>query len=251
MEELRREQLAESNQKNMTAWRLLRFPGLRWNLITVVILVSGSQFVGVNMGFVFAERIYKALGLSTKAKRLIPLAGNVIVQLMLLTTICTVETLGRKFLLLTGFLICSVSNISLVFCLKFQIDSPSLAFLSIVLIILFFLGYITGPDLTFSRHPASISVVIIGELFLQSSRMSAFVIAGLATWITRFISALLFLLTEPRIGPYSLLLYWPFIILTSIYILWMVPETSGKTFQEIQKSVAAHVRKHSRKTVAE
>ncbi|KAM6435176.1 solute carrier family 2, facilitated glucose transporter member 5-like isoform 2-T2 [Liasis olivaceus] len=243
MEELRREQLAESNQKNMTAWRLLRFPGLRWNLITVVILVSGSQFVGVNMGFVFAERIYKALGLSTKAKRLIPLAGNVIVQLMLLTTICTVETLGRKFLLLTGFLICSVSNISLVFCLKFQIDSPSLAFLSIVLIILFFLGYITGP--------ASISVVIIGELFLQSSRMSAFVIAGLATWITRFISALLFLLTEPRIGPYSLLLYWPFIILTSIYILWMVPETSGKTFQEIQKSVAAHVRKHSRKTVAE
>ncbi|XP_013925341.1 PREDICTED: solute carrier family 2, facilitated glucose transporter member 5-like [Thamnophis sirtalis] len=48
MLELYQEHLAESNQKNMTVWKLLRFGSLRWHLITVVVLVSGSRFIQTN-----------------------------------------------------------------------------------------------------------------------------------------------------------------------------------------------------------
>ncbi|XP_063173452.1 solute carrier family 2, facilitated glucose transporter member 5-like isoform X1 [Candoia aspera] len=109
----------------MTVWRLLCFRSLRWNVFTTVVLVSGSQFVGVNVASVFLKWIYETLSLSTKAISLIPLAGTMIVQMMLLTTIFTIETLGRKFLLLTGLLICTLSNIALAFSLQVQVGNPT------------------------------------------------------------------------------------------------------------------------------
>ncbi|XP_026548161.1 solute carrier family 2, facilitated glucose transporter member 5-like [Notechis scutatus] len=179
--------------------------------------------------------------MSAKAVERLLLAGNLIVQLMLLTTICIVDSLGRRFLLLSGFLMCSISTIALVF--TFQINSPSLALISIVLMIIFLMGFITGP--------ASILSVIIGELFLQSSRASAFVISGLISWGIHFVSALLFLLTKSYLGTYYLLLYWPFMIFAFIYIFWVVPETNGKTFEEIQENMVASTSKNSRKITAE
>ncbi|XP_070812340.1 solute carrier family 2, facilitated glucose transporter member 5-like [Pituophis catenifer annectens] len=241
MEELCQEHLAESSQKNMTVWKLLRFRSLRWHVITVVVLITGSRFMQTNAILIFAQQSYKTLGMSAKAIRLLPLAGNMIVQLMLLTTICIVESLGRRVLLLSGFLMCSISNIALVF--TFQVNSPSLAFISIVLIIFFFVGYVMGP--------ASIIPVIIGELFLQSSRASAYVIVGFFGWGINFLSALLFLLTKSYLETYYLLLYWPFMILAFIYIFRVVPETCGNTFQEIQESMAACTSRNSRKITAE
>ncbi|XP_039223342.1 solute carrier family 2, facilitated glucose transporter member 5-like isoform X2 [Crotalus tigris] len=240
MEELYQEHLAESSQKNMTVWKLLHFRSLRWHLITVVVLVSGTGFVQINMILIFAQQTYKVLGLSAKDINLLSLVGSLIIELTLLTTICTIESLGRRFLLLSGFLICTISNIALVFA--FQVYSSSLIFTSIVLI-LFFMGYVTGL--------ASVLPLIIGELFLQSSRVSACVIAGFVSWGANFISALLFLLTKSHLGSYYLLLYWPFMILTSIYIFWVVPETRGKTFQEIQESMAVYTSKDSAKITAE
>uniref|UniRef100_A0A8C5RKA6 Major facilitator superfamily (MFS) profile domain-containing protein n=1 Tax=Laticauda laticaudata TaxID=8630 RepID=A0A8C5RKA6_LATLA len=149
MEELCQEQLAESSQKNMTLWKLLRFRNLRWHVFTVVILTAGSRFMQTH-------------------------------------AICIVDSLGRRFLFLSGFLMCIISTIALVF--TFQINSRSLALISIVLIIIFLMGFVTGP--------ASILSVIIGELFLQSSRASAFVISGLISWGIHFVSALMFLLTK-------------------------------------------------------
>uniref|UniRef100_A0A8C5RJY2 Major facilitator superfamily (MFS) profile domain-containing protein n=1 Tax=Laticauda laticaudata TaxID=8630 RepID=A0A8C5RJY2_LATLA len=241
MEELHQEHFAECSQKNMTVWKLLHFRSLRWHIITVMVLVSGSRFMQTNAVLIFAQQSYNTLGLSTKIMRFLPFVGGLIIQLMLLTTICAVEYLGRRFFLLSGFLICIISNIALVF--TFQINRPSLALISIVFIIIFFVGYITGP--------ASILPMITGELFLQSSRASAFVIAGFVSWGINFFSAFLFLLIKSYLESYYLLLYWPFMILTFIYIFWVVPETSSKTFQAIQKNMAACTSKHSRKITAE
>uniref|UniRef100_A0A8C5WPP2 Major facilitator superfamily (MFS) profile domain-containing protein n=1 Tax=Laticauda laticaudata TaxID=8630 RepID=A0A8C5WPP2_LATLA len=186
MEELCQEQLAESSQKNMTLWKLLRFRNLRWHVFTVVILTAGSRFMQTHAILIFAQQSYKTVGMSAKAVGRLPLAGSLIIQLMLLTTICIVDSLGRRFLFLSGFLMCIISTIALVF--TFQINSRSLALISIVLIIIFLMGFVTGP--------ASILSVIIGELFLQSSRASAFVISGLISWGIHFVSALMFLLTK-------------------------------------------------------
>ncbi|XP_070614371.1 solute carrier family 2, facilitated glucose transporter member 7-like isoform X2 [Erythrolamprus reginae] len=241
MEELRQEQLAESDQENMTVWKLLCFHSLQRHLVILTVLVSGSQFVQTNAILIFAQLTYKYLGLSAETMRLLPLVGCLIIQLMILTTICTVEPLGRKFLFLSGFMFCIISNIALVF--TFQSDRPELALISIVLIILYFLGYIMGP--------ASIVPVIIGELFLQSSRASAFVIAGFISSGIHLFSTLLFFLTKSYLDTYHLLLSWPFMILAFIYIFRVVPETSGKTFEEIQKNMVVCTFKNSGKVTPE
>ncbi|XP_070812393.1 solute carrier family 2, facilitated glucose transporter member 7-like [Pituophis catenifer annectens] len=241
MEELRQEHFAESRQKYMTVWELLRFRSLRWHVITVVVLVSGSRFIQTNAVLIFAQQSFQTLKLSAKTMKLLPLVGSVVIQMMLLTTICTIEPFGRRLLILSGFMICIISNIALVFI--FKNDSPALAILGIILIFLFFVGYVMGP--------ASVLPVIIGELFLQSSRASAYVIAGFISWGINFLSALLFLLTKSYLESYYFLLYWPFMILAFIYIFRVVPETSGKTFQEIQENMAACISRNSRKIAAE
>ncbi|XP_013930715.1 PREDICTED: solute carrier family 2, facilitated glucose transporter member 5-like [Thamnophis sirtalis] len=138
---------------------------------------------------------------------------------------------------------CSISNIVLVFTL--QNRTVTAAFITLILTILFFLGYISGP--------ASVLVLIIGELFLQSSRASAYVLAGLISWGINFVSLMLFLLTNSYLGSYYLVLYWPFIILTLIYIFWVIPDTTSKTFEEIQESIEARrgPSRNSRKITAE
>ncbi|XP_070614369.1 solute carrier family 2, facilitated glucose transporter member 7-like [Erythrolamprus reginae] len=241
MEELRQEQLAESDQENMTVWKLLHFRSLRWHLITLMVLVSGSQFVETSAVLIFTKRSLRIIGMSSKARDLLILAVSLVIQLMLLTNICLVEPLGRKFLLLSGFLMCSLTNICLVF--SFQTNNPTVAFLSIILSILYFMGHITGP--------ASILPLIVGELFLQSSRASAYVLAGLISWGTNLVLSIMLLLTSSFLGSYYLLLYWPFIAFTYIYILRVLPETSGKTFEEIQGNMLAHTSKSSRKITAE
>ncbi|XP_070615812.1 solute carrier family 2, facilitated glucose transporter member 5-like [Erythrolamprus reginae] len=238
LEELRQEQLAESSQKNMTVWQLLHFRSLRWNLITIVVLVFTVRFVQIPVIIFFIKKSYKTLGMTTGG---IPLAGGLIIQLMLLTIIGMVEPLGRRFLLLNGFLLCSISNIALFFSL--QIKSPVLALISIVLVIFYLLGFVMGPG--------SILSVIIGELFLQSSRASAYVIAGIVSFSVNCLVNVLFIMTESYFQFYYLLISSPFMILALIYTFRVVPETSGETFEEIQENMAACTSKNCRKIMVE
>ncbi|XP_025024837.1 solute carrier family 2, facilitated glucose transporter member 5-like [Python bivittatus] len=232
IQELQKEDLYEyeGNEKEITIWKLLCMQKFRWPIITVIVFMAGSQLSGINGLFFYAEKIYEAMQLSKKNANIVSLAISVIAIFIILTAINVIETWGRRIPLIMGFMICSMTCILLTFTLEFQVYNPLMAYLSLICIILFLIGYMLGP--------ASIRIVILGELFLQSSRASAYMVGCCAVWFTRVVSGLILIQLELLLGPYSLLVYWPSCVATFIYLFKMIPETKGKSFLEIQKAMA-------------
>ncbi|KAM6435172.1 solute carrier family 2, facilitated glucose transporter member 5-like isoform 2-T2 [Liasis olivaceus] len=297
IQELQKEDLYEyeGNEKEITIWKLLCMQKFRWPIITIIVLMAGSQLSGINGLFFYTEKIYEAMQLSKKNANIVSLAISVITILIVLTTINLIETWGRRIPLIMGFMICSMTCILLTFTLEFQVRklpassgdlhpaplpkpptsilpflgahnrfghlklresrvpgrrggpvhktcslcelvlfpqvyNPLMAYLSLVCIILFLIGYMLGP--------APIRTVILGELFLQSSRASAYMVGCCVVWFMRVVSGLILIQLELLLGPYSLLFYWPPCVATFIYLFKMIPETKGRSFLEIQKAMA-------------
>ncbi|XP_034282295.2 solute carrier family 2, facilitated glucose transporter member 5-like isoform X1 [Pantherophis guttatus] len=215
-----------ANEKKMNLRKFLRIQKFRWPIVTIIVLMAGSQLSGINGMFFYIEKVYRITGISRPIADVISTSIHFIIIITVVVTINLVEMWGRRVPLIMGFMICSMTCILLTFTLEFQEESYELSFLSLVFIIIFLIGHMLGPG--------PIRLVILGELFLQSTRASAFTIGYSALWFVRFVSGMILIQLELLLGPYSLLLYWPFCVATFIYLFKMLPETRGKTFVEIQ-----------------
>ncbi|XP_026544509.1 solute carrier family 2, facilitated glucose transporter member 5-like [Notechis scutatus] len=231
IQELREEELYEvlANEKKMTLWKFLRVPKFRWSIVTVVVLMAGSQLSGINGMFFYTEKVYISMALPRSVSDNISSGIHIVNIIIVAIAINLVEAWGRRVPLIMGFMICSMTCILLTFTLEFQEQNYVMAFLSLVLIIIFLIGHMLGPG--------PIRLVVLGELFLQSTRATAFTVGYSVLWFTRFVSGLILIQLELLLGPYSLLVYWPFCVATFIYLFKMLPETRGKTFVEIQLAV--------------
>ncbi|XP_039223343.1 solute carrier family 2, facilitated glucose transporter member 5-like isoform X1 [Crotalus tigris] len=216
----------KANEKNMTFWKFLHARNFRWPIVTTIVLMAGSQLSGINGMFFYAKRVYVVMGLSKPISEIISLSINLIILITIIASINLIEMWGRRIPLIMGLMICSMACILLTLALEFQVQSPPVSFLSLVFIIIFLIGHMIGPG--------PIRVVILGELFLQSTRALAFTIGFSALWFSRFVSGMILIQLELLLGPYSLLVYWPFCVATFIYLFKMLPESKGKTFVAIQ-----------------
>ncbi|XP_033012791.1 solute carrier family 2, facilitated glucose transporter member 5-like [Lacerta agilis] len=292
IEELQKEAKYEMQEKDMTIISLLKSHNLRRQVITVVILLGGQQFSGILGCYFYAEKIYRSL--LSKESHLIYMNMSVTCWLLVVAAILmsAIDALGRRFLLLLGFLICSVACVLLTLTLELQVSKsrpaecraescslklaillclghyynskyyyyfipvfhddfnmhPWAIYLSFVFVIIMLTGYLLGPEITLgggsqiqyplhSVLPAIITYLVTLEMFLQSSRATAFTLGGLVNWVSRCFAVGIFLRLEPLTGPYSLLILWPLCMVTFIYISAMVPETGGMTFLEIRQSM--------------
>lgn len=103
-------------------------------------------------------------------------------------------------------------------------------YLSITCVILYVIGHALGPS--------PIPSLLITEIFLQSSRSSAFMVGGSVHWLSNFAVGLLFPFIQEGLEAYSFIIFAVICLLTTIYISLVVPETKGKTFMEINQSFA-------------
>ncbi|XP_053251221.1 solute carrier family 2, facilitated glucose transporter member 5-like isoform X2 [Podarcis raffonei] len=104
-----------------------------------------------------------------------------------------------------------------------------MGYFSIILICIFLFAHGIGPG--------PLPSVLVVELFLQSSRSSAIVIAQFLHWVLSFLVGLIFLYIEIHIGPYSLIFFCPFGFAIFVYIFKFIPETRNRTFVEIRGKV--------------
>ncbi|XP_060134159.1 solute carrier family 2, facilitated glucose transporter member 5-like [Zootoca vivipara] len=136
---------------------------------------------------------------------------------------------GCRFLLLIGFGVSSFICVLLTVAMEMQSAVPEMRYFSVILIYIFLFAHVIGPG--------PLPIVLVVELFLQSSRSSATVIAQVLHWLLFFIVALILLYIEIHIGPYSLIFFCPFGFAIFIYIFKFIPETRNRTFVEIRGKV--------------
>ncbi|KAK9403024.1 hypothetical protein NXF25_007851 [Crotalus adamanteus] len=122
IEEMSQEDLAEGNNKDMTPLKLIRTPSMRWHIITIVVIMAGSQLNGISVAYFYTERIFLIMPMKRSDVKYLTTATIVILCSSVLLVMYLVDSVGRRILLLTSFACCSISSILLIVSLELQKD---------------------------------------------------------------------------------------------------------------------------------
>ncbi|XP_062987409.1 solute carrier family 2, facilitated glucose transporter member 5-like [Elgaria multicarinata webbii] len=230
MEELRQEDISEKSEKQMNSLKLLSNQSLRGNVIMVIVLMTGQQLIGANAAYYYTERILMTMKVEVDKIRYISIGTTLLIIATVVLALFTMDSVGRRPLLLIGFGICTITSLLLIITLRLQADFPVMTYFSTVFVDIYFTGYALAP----SPIPSILTI----ELFSQSSRASAFVIAGFVQWLLNFLTGVTFLQLETRIGSFSFLIFCPICAAVFVYIFKFVPETKKMTFLDIRRAMA-------------
>uniref|UniRef100_A0A4W3H2P3 Solute carrier family 2, facilitated glucose transporter member 5 n=1 Tax=Callorhinchus milii TaxID=7868 RepID=A0A4W3H2P3_CALMI len=224
IEEMQLEDQSEKADGLLTVKNLFTLKALRWQLITVIMLNMGQQLSGVNAIYYYADSIFRTAGVYENSIQFITVGTGTINVIM---TIAAVT--GRKILLLIGFAICGLFSAVLTVALKLQVRIfPLLKDRTRV---------VTETRLCHDVTRSPIPYVVTTELFRQSSRPAAFMVAGSVHWFCNFLVGIIFPFLQ-GFGPYCFVIFSSICFLTFAYIFIFVPETKNKTFQEISQTMA-------------
>ncbi|XP_048375196.1 solute carrier family 2, facilitated glucose transporter member 5-like [Sphaerodactylus townsendi] len=233
IEELKMEDDFEKPEKQMSMCKLVLCLNQHPQLLSIVVMTLSQHLSGLNTIHYYAEKIYLSTGVQEDYVRYISMMISGAVIFITIITIFVVDSSGRRVLLLTGFGICSVSCILLAMALELQSNLAWMSYFSTAFIIVYVIGHSIGPS--------PIPRVMIADMFLQSSRASAFMVGETVHWVIHFLLDMLFLHIKVGIEPYSFIVLFLICMFTYTYIFKMVPETKKKSFVEIRKVMNHHV----------
>ena len=200
--------------------RLMTY-GFRCVVVGVMLSVF-QQAVGINAVLYYAPRIYEAMGFDNP---MVLTVFNGIVNLgFTCVAIFTVEKLGRKPLLIVGSLGMAVGAIG-VAC---TFGNPELQLLCMVSIMVY------SASFMFSWGP--ICWVLIAEVFPNTIRGAAVAIAVAFQWIFNWIVSTSFVPLANSMGYwFTYGLYGVICIVAAVFVWRLVPETKGKTLEDMSK----------------
>jgi SP family xylose:H+ symportor-like MFS transporter len=193
-------------------------------IIVIGILISVfQQFVGINVALYYAPEIFKGMGAETDAAMLQTIVMGLVNVAFTVLAIVTVDKWGRKPLLITGSIGMAVGMFAI----------SALAFNQVIGI--WTLIFIIIYTASFMMSWGPICWVLIAEIFPNKIRGQAVAIAVAAQWAANyFISS-----TYPPMMEFSSGLTYGFYglmaVLSALFVWKMVPETKGKSLEEIEK----------------
>jgi SP family xylose:H+ symportor-like MFS transporter len=199
-------------------------------VIVVGILLSVfQQFVGINAVLYYSNLMFKNIGLGTDAaflQTVIIMATNVVFTLV---ATFTVDSWGRKPLLILGGVIMAAAMIAMGF--MFQTHMEGTALLGAAML------YVAG----FALSWGPVVWVMLSELFPNSIKGPAMAIAVAAQWISNFVVTWSFLVIDgdSKLNAmfnhgFAYYLYGAFSILAALFVWKFVPETKGRRLEEIE-----------------
>ncbi|EQB79016.1 solute carrier family 2, facilitated glucose transporter member 3 [Camelus ferus] len=88
----------------------------------------------------------------------------------------------------------------------------------------------------FEIGPGPIPWFIVAELFGQGPRPAAMAVAGCSNWTSNFLVGLLFPSAAFYLGAYVFIVFTAFLVIFWVFTFFKVPETRGRTFEEITRA---------------
>lgn len=192
-------------------------------VIVVGILLSVfQQAIGINAVLYYAPRIFEKIGGGGDGMMQTVVMGVVNI-LFTLVAIFTVEKMGRKPLLIVGSIGMAVGAFCVAFCDEFQVGGI-LPVLSIIVYAAFFMMS-WGP----------ICWVLIAEIFPNTIRGKAVAIAVAFQWIFNYLVSSTFPAMYEFSPVFAYGLYGVICVLAALFVWKMVPETKGKTLEDMTR----------------
>lgn len=191
-------------------------------IIIGILLSVFQQFVGINVALYYAPRIFESMGAAKDASMLQTIIMGLVNVVFTVVAILTVDKWGRKPLLILGSIGMAIGMIAI----------STLAFLDIIgtTTLVFIIIYTAS----FMMSWGPICWVLISEIFPNKIRSQAVAIAVAAQWAANFfISSTYPPMMEFSIGG-TYLFYGVMSILSALFVWKYVPETKGKTLEEME-----------------
>ena len=216
------------SSESKSEWKLLLQPGIRKAVIIGVCIAVLGQFMGVNAVLYYGPSIFENAGLSGGDSLFYQVLVGLVNTLTTVLALVIIDKVGRKKLVYYGV---SGMVISLVLIATYFIYGESWGISSIFLLI-FFLFYVFCCAVSI----CAVVFVLLSEMYPTRVRGLAMSIAGFALWIGTYLIGQLppwMLQNPPHAGTFIL---FAIMCVPYMLIVWkLVPETTGKSLEEIER----------------
>ncbi|XP_057262147.1 solute carrier family 2, facilitated glucose transporter member 11-like isoform X1 [Pezoporus wallicus] len=227
MEDIQQESFALDGEKAKKPWQLFTDRAVRWQLITVIVMNMGQQLSGINAIYFYATYIFEQAGISAEQIPYVTLGTGACECLTALTCGLLIDYVGRRYLIIGGYLLMTLWSIVLTLSLTYQELYPWVPYVSMTSIFAFILSFGLGPG--------GITNTLIAELFIQSSRPAAYMIGGTISWVSFFTIGMLFPFIVNRLKQYCFLVFLLECSSVAAFLFFVIPETKNKSFLAIKK----------------
>ncbi|MCA0971468.1 sugar porter family MFS transporter [Halobacillus litoralis] len=226
------EQMKKIEAQKESTWEVLTAKWVRPMLIVGSGIAIFQQFIGINAVIYYAPTIFTEAGLGNSASILGTLGIGVLNVLMTLVAIATIDKIGRKKLLLIGNVGMTLSLVVLSTILFTFELTTSIAWLTVVFLGLFIIF--------FSATWGPVVWVMLPELFPLKARGAATGFTTLLLSASNLVVSLFFPILLGAIGTAMVFVIFAIIgVLAFLFVLKYVPETKGRSLEQIENDLRA------------
>jgi SP family arabinose:H+ symporter-like MFS transporter len=200
-------------------------PGLRRPLLLAIVLMAVSQLSGINAVMYYSTKIFTTAGVGVSNAFSASVVIGLVNVVFTFVAIAVVDGAGRRPLLLVGLTLQVIALGATGW--MFHSNLGGLPLLISILVFIAAFAMALGP----------IPWILCSEIFPTRVRGRAMSVATFVIWTTCYVVAQTFpmLNDSPAIGPAMTFgIYGAFSLIGLIFVLVYVPETKGKTLEQIE-----------------
>jgi SP family arabinose:H+ symporter-like MFS transporter len=193
-------------------------------ILAGVLLAIFQQITGINAILYYAPVIFHQTGLGNSDSLMYTIIIGVVNVVSTFIAIGLVDKVGRKRFLLNGSVLMGISLVVIAVCFYFE-------FYRYYIILLSVLVYVASFGCTLG----AVTWVYLSEIFPNRVRALALSLATFALWLADFLVSYTFpVMTAHLSTSVTLGLYAFFCVIAFIYMFINIPETKGKSLEEIE-----------------
>lgn len=215
-----------SAQSEKGALSLLFSSKMRSVLVIGIVIAMFQQWSGTNVIFNYAQEIFQAAGYGISDVLMNIVVTGIANLIFTFVAIYTVERLGRKTLMLIGSL--GLAGIYTLLGLSYFFEFKGFIMIVFVVLAIGFYAMSLGP----------ITWVLLSEIFPNKVRGVAMAVCTAALWIASFLLTYTFPFLNSGLGTGgTFMLYAAICFFGFIFVLRRIPETKGKSLENIEKEL--------------
>jgi SP family xylose:H+ symportor-like MFS transporter len=206
-------------------YRALRMPNIQklvWIGIALAVLQQAS---GINILFNYAEEVYRSVGYGINDIMFNIVVTGTINLLFTVIAMLLVDRYGRRTLMLFGCLGVGLSHVAASFAYHQGLHGTWVLALTLCAIA------------CYAMSLAPVTWVLITEIFPNRVRAMSISISVAALWVSSFVLTYTFPLLDQKLGMAgTFLTYGSICFCGAIFVFFLVPETKGRSLEEIETS---------------
>ncbi|MFV0591928.1 MAG: sugar porter family MFS transporter [Draconibacterium sp.] len=216
----------EKKKKQLTISEL--FKGKTGTIVLIgTVIAAFQQITGINAVIMFAPEIFKSAGAAKGDSMMMSMIVGLVNFLMTIVALWLVDKKGRKTLLLWG----AVGMIFSLTYLTWEFTKPAQYGPGVLAALLVYISF-------FAASFAPVMWVIISEIYPNRIKGVAMSFSTAVSWLCTFLTVYFAPVIQGGLGlSYLFGIFGVFSILAFVFVKIWIPETKGKSLEQIEKEL--------------